>query len=288
MRKFTDPASIHGWSDRQRSTGRTIGLVATMGALHRGHHELVRDAHSRADIVVVSIFVNPLQFDQDADFDSYPRPIEDDIEACRASGVGAVYAPTAAAMYPPGFETNVVTGALAAPMEGARRAGHFDGVATVVTKLLCAVRPDIAIFGEKDYQQLAIVRRLTLDLHLGVEIVGHPTVRESDGLALSSRNVRLTVEQRQAATCIPRALAAAASHATEPTSTLRGVLQAAHLVLGEQAIGDVDYVNIFDSLTLQPLESIRDEHRQPGMVRIATAVQFGDVRLIDNRDLFDA
>ena len=177
-----------------------------MGALHAGHLALVGEAARRSDVVVVSIFVNPLQFNRGDDFDKYPRSIDDDVEACRAVGVDAVYAPTASAMYPDGFETHVEPGRLAESLEGASRPGHFRGVATVVAKLFGAIQPDIAVFGQKDFQQLAIIRRMVLDLDMAVEIVAFPTVREPDGLAISSRNRRLGADERKASVCISQAL----------------------------------------------------------------------------------
>ena len=220
MDVLTTPAAMHAWSRTRRHHGRRIGLVPTMGALHAGHISLVGIAAAGTDDVVVSIFVNPLQFDRAADFEAYPRPIDADAERCDEIGVAAVYAPTAAAMYPSGFQTHVEPGPLADLMEGAARPGHFRGVTTVVAKLFGAVSPDLAVFGEKDFQQLAVVRRMTCDLDLGIEIVGAPIVREDDGLAMSSRNVRLDAAQRAAAVCVPRALdaalAAAAAGGTPP------------------------------------------------------------------------
>ena len=196
MQLFDRPDAMRSWSAAARSAARTVGLVPTMGALHDGHLSLVDIARRRTDCVVVSIFVNPLQFDRADDFDTYPRPIDDDVARCTEVGVDAVYAPTAATMYPGGFETVVEPGPLGAVLEGAARPGHFRGVTTVVTKLFGAVRPDLAVFGEKDFQQLAIIRRMTTDLDLGIEIVGAPIVREPDGLAMSSRNSRLSLEDR--------------------------------------------------------------------------------------------
>ena len=211
MDVITTPAAMQQWTAMQRSAGHRVGLVPTMGALHEGHFALVARARQSNDCVVVSIFVNPLQFNRADDFDAYPRPIDDDLAMCRNHDVDAVYAPTAAAMYPAGFETTVEPGALAEPLEGAGRPGHFRGVTTVVAKLLGAVRPDEAVFGRKDFQQLAIIRRMTIDLDMGIEIVGLDTVREPDGLAMSSRNRRLTAAQRSAAVCVPQALSAAAT-----------------------------------------------------------------------------
>ena len=197
MLTIADPAEMRAWSRARAAEGRSIGFVPTMGALHDGHLALVADAARRSEDVVVSIFVNPLQFNETADFDSYPRPIDEDVAACRRAGVAVVYAPTAAAMYPEHFQTRVVPGALAELMEGPMRPGHFEGVVTIVAKLFGAVRPDVAIFGQKDYQQLAIVTQMAADLDMGVDVVGHPIVRDADGVAQSSRNVRLTPQQRE-------------------------------------------------------------------------------------------
>ncbi len=179
LRTRRDPVGDDRLVALDAPAGETIALVPTMGALHRGHLALIEHARTVADRVVVSIFVNPLQFDRPDDFEHYPRPIDADVAVCADNGVDAVYAPTAAVMYPAGFQTTVRIGALARVMEGASRPGHFDGVATVVTKLFTAVRPEMAVFGEKDFQQLAIVRRLSADLDLGVEVIGRPTVRET-------------------------------------------------------------------------------------------------------------
>ena len=185
------PAAAQRWAGRHRKAGLRVGFVATMGALHEAHLHLVDVARKHASVVVVSIFVNPIQFNQRADFDQYPRAMEEDRRLCAEAGVDALYMPSPAVMYPAGFQTHVDPGPLAEPMEGTFRPGHFRGVATVVTKLFLAVRPDVAVFGEKDYQQLAIVRRMTTDLDFGIEIVAVPTVREPDGVAMSSRNRRL-------------------------------------------------------------------------------------------------
>jgi pantoate--beta-alanine ligase len=283
---FDNPAAVRAWSDATRSAGRTIALVPTMGALHRGHLELVRAARQLADAVVVSIFVNPLQFGERADFDHYPRPLDDDLVACDAEGVDVAYVPTAASMYPDGFATTVRVSGMTEAMEGASRPGHFDGVATVVTKLLTATRPHVAVFGEKDYQQLAVVRRLAADLDLGVEIVEHPTVRERDGLALSSRNRRLDDEQRRAAICVPRALAAGRDAATSDRSSVAHVIDAAARTVDDEPLADLDYVAVFDAADLRPIDRFEIDHRRPGRVRIAVAARLGDVRLIDNTDLF--
>ncbi|MEM9513774.1 MAG: pantoate--beta-alanine ligase [Actinomycetota bacterium] len=282
---FAEPTEQRRWSDDTRRSGTTIGFVPTMGALHEGHLALVERAQQQCDRVVVSIFVNPLQFNQPADFDAYPRPIDADIDQCARLGVDVVFAPTGAAMYPDGFETTVTAGSLADAMEGAHRPGHFDGVVTVVTKLFNIVAPDVAVFGEKDFQQLAIVRRLVTDLDLGVTIVGLPTVREPDGLALSSRNRRLSPAQRRAAVAVPRALDAAIHAARR--GTIADALAAAAAVYDAAEAVTPAYTEIFDPDTLQPLTGL-DDRRVPGRARIATAALVGDVRLIDNRDLFES
>lgn len=279
MEIFDTPEAMRAWSRAERRAGHTIAVVPTMGALHEGHHALVAEAQQRADRTIVTIFVNPLQFNQATDFDTYPRPIDDDLEQCRAAGVAAVYAPTAATMYPTGFDTHVEPGALAQRLEGPRRPGHFRGVATVVTKLLAAVTPDIACFGEKDYQQLAIIRRLVADLDLGVEIVGVPTVREPDGLAMSSRNLRLAPADRAAAVVIPEALAAAAAGHARGERNADVLADTATAILRGEPRAQIEYVEVVHPATLEPIADTAD-----GAV-ILTAVWFGDVRLIDNRVL---
>lgn len=276
MAVLVTPGDAHRWADEQRAAGRRIGFVPTMGALHDGHLALVDEARRHADVVAVSIFVNPLQFDVAADFDRYPRPIDDDLDACRAAGVDAVYAPTAGAMYPPGFQTHVEPGALAERLEGAHRPGHFRGVTTVVTKLFSAVRPHVAVFGQKDAQQLAIVRRMTLDLDLGIEIVGMPTVREADGLAMSSRNRRLTPEQRAAAVCISRGLRAVEQMVATGERSAPLLAAAVTDSIGSEPLARLEHVEIVDPVTLEPLDVITDR------ALVLTAAWFGEVRLIDN------
>lgn len=279
MQVFDTPQAMRDWSRRQHADGNTVGVVPTMGALHDGHLALVAEARRRASRVVVTIFVNPLQFNQAADFDRYPRPIDDDLAACRAAGVDAVYAPTAAAMYPPGFQTHVEPGQLAERLEGPMRPGHFRGVTTVVTKLFGATQPDLAVFGQKDFQQLAIIRRMVSDLDLGIDIIGLATVRESDGLARSSRNARLTADDRSAAVAIPNALGAAAAACAAGERDAATLRQIAVDVLASEPRAAVEYVELVDAATLEPVRSVDDE------AVILTAAWFGDVRLIDNRTL---
>lgn len=284
----TTPEAMTDWSRARQREGRTIGLVPTMGALHRGHIELVRHAQGLADLAVVSIFVNPLQFDRGDDFDHYPRPIDTDLATCAELGVEAVYAPLASAMYPSGFQTTVAVGALSSVMEGSARPGHFDGVSTVVTKLFTAVRPDLAVFGEKDFQQLAVVRRLTADLDLGVDVIGHPIVREPDGLAMSSRNTRLGARQRTAAAVIPVALDRAVRSVRNGERSAPEIAGVVRRTLDAVPEVRLEYVEVFDAQTLAPITRIDPERAHRGSVRIALAAFVGDVRLIDNRDLFEA
>ena len=283
MRVFDTPVAMRAWSDAQRAAGRVVGFVSTMGALHAGHLALVDDARRRADVVVVSIFVNPLQFDVRDDFDRYPRPIDDDLDACRAQGVDAVYAPTARAMYPPGFQTHVEPGELGEVLEGAHRPGHFRGVTTVVTKLFGAVRPHVAVFGQKDFQQLAIVRRMTADIDLGVEIIAHPTVREVDGLAMSSRNRRLSPAQRAAAVCIDRGLCAAGEAFDAGERSVAVLTDLACAPIDTQPLARREYLEIVDPHTLAALHGDIDRE-----ALIVTAAWFDEVRLIDNRLLGQA
>jgi pantoate--beta-alanine ligase len=280
------PVEMSDWSRGRRRDGARIGLVPTMGALHPGHIELIRSSQRLADVTVVSIFVNPMQFDRGDDFDRYPRPIESDLTTCADLDVAAVYAPLASTMYPPGFQTTVSVGALSSVMEGAARPGHFDGVSTVVTKLFAAVRPDLAIFGEKDFQQLAIVRQMAADLDLGVDVVGHPIVREPDGLAMSSRNTRLDAEQRAAASIIPTALDEAVRAMRSGERSTAEVSSLVRRTIDREPSVRLEYVEVFDAITLAPVLEIEPNAPRPGHLRIAVAAFVGDVRLIDNRDPF--
>ena len=276
MDVITTPAQMREWSRTRRAAGERIGVVPTMGALHRGHLALIDAVRARADRIVVTIFVNPLQFNQSTDFDRYPRPIDADLETCRQAGVDAVYAPTAAVMYPPGFQTHVEPGDLADRLEGPMRPGHFRGVTTVVTKLLNATLPDVAAFGQKDFQQLAIVRRMVRDLDLAVEVLGVPIVREPDGLALSSRNVRLTPDDRTAAPVVSRSLQAAATAFTGGERDAAVLRSIALDGIEREPRAAVEYVEVVDAMTLEPVERVAP----PACV--LTAAWFGDVRLIDN------
>jgi pantoate--beta-alanine ligase len=276
IQQLVTAADARAWSHQQRLDGRRLVLVPTMGALHEGHLRLVDAAFEHGDRVVVSIFVNPIQFNRTDDFEHYPRTFEEDAAKCVERGVHALYVPRASDMYPSGFQTYVEPGPLAEPLCGAGRPGHFRGVTTVVSKLFHAVRPDVALFGQKDFQQLAIIRRMTCDLDFGIEIVGIPTVREEDGVALSSRNQLLTPDSRRAARCVPRALQAAAAGVAAGHQSATWIVRAAAQVIDAEPLAKLEYCELRDTETLELL----DELDRPGL--LAVAVWFGPVRLIDN------
>jgi pantoate--beta-alanine ligase len=263
-----------------RTQGRTIGFVPTMGALHLGHRALLREARQRADIVVASIFVNPLQFGPSEDLSRYPRNLENDVDICRAEGVDIIFAPPATEMYPEGFQTHVRSGPLSTTMEGASRPTHFEGMLTVVNLLFQIVRPHFAVFGEKDYQQLSLVRRMVRDLRVPVEVVPIPVIRDVDGLALSSRNAYLNAEERQRATCLYRALMAAQDEAQSGEVSSARFIAAARAVLDETPGFATDYVEVRDPLTLEPMAELTKT------ARILMAGKLGPVRLLDNGPIF--
>lgn len=278
MELWREPEAFRRACDAARARGERVGLVPTMGALHAGHLALVEEARRRAGFVVVTIFVNPTQFGPNEDFARYPRDLERDAALCEQAGASAVFAPAVDAMYPPGDETRVHVGRTAAPLCGAHRPGHFEGVATVVTKLLALTGPSVAVFGRKDYQQLAVIRRLVRDLFLPVEVVGLRTVREPDGLALSSRNAYLKPEARAAARAIPEALTAACEAFAEgerDVETLAGTVRAGV----ELVATSIDYVEVADPDSLAPLGA---GDRVGERALVALAVRLGGARLIDN------
>jgi pantoate--beta-alanine ligase len=262
--------------DEARARGASVGLVPTMGALHEGHFSLVRAARAESEVVVVSIFVNPTQFGPAEDLERYPRDLDRDGEMCAGAGADLVFSPSVGEMYPERCSTWVEVEGLTAGLCGRSRPGHFRGVCTVVTKLFNICRPDRAYFGEKDAQQLAVIRRMVRDLDMRVEVVPCPTVREADGLAMSSRNTRLTPEQRAQAPVLFRALSATMDLVRDGERDA-GVLDGAiRSVLGEAPSGEVEYVEIVRADDLTPVATIAEE------CLIAVAVRFGDVRLIDN------
>lgn len=271
-RSLTDlRAIVAGW----RGSGQRIALVPTMGALHEGHLSLIATARRHADRVVASIFVNPTQFGPNEDLDRYPRREQADAALLVEAGCHLLWLPDVAAMYPKGFATSIRVSGVSEGLCGGVRPGHFDGVATVVAKLFNQVLPDVAVFGEKDYQQLAVIRRMAADLDFSLDIIGAPTVREPDGLAMSSRNAYLSKEARETAVVFPRTLrtaVAALQHGNPVAATLDGV----RAELSGAGFDAVDYVELRSAEDLQPLT------RLDRRARLLAAVRIGGVRLIDN------
>ncbi len=277
MKTFTEIAPLRAAVGEARRAGQSVGLVPTMGAFHEGHLTLMRQAKAENDRVLVTLFVNPTQFNDPDDFQAYPRDPTRDQEMAEAEGVDFLFEPSPEAMYPKEFDTVVVVRALSERLEGASRPGHFQGVATVVAKLLNIAGADRAYFGEKDWQQLQIIRRMAADLNLPTEIVGVPTVREPDGLALSSRNARLSPEQRQAAVVLSRALADAQTIADTGVQDAYELAAWLRQTIAVQPLARVDYAVVVDPETLQEIDTIERD----GLA--AVAATFGKVRLIDNR-----
>jgi pantoate--beta-alanine ligase len=276
MDVLRSPAELSDWTETARRAGRRVGLVPTMGFLHRGHTSLMEASRARADLTAVSIFVNPTQFGPNEDLARYPRDLEGDLRTCREMRVDAVFTPEAGAMYPTGHRTFVEVTGLQDGLCGARRPVHFRGVATVVTQLFALARPHLGVFGEKDWQQLQIIRRLAADLHLGVEVLGMPIVREADGLAMSSRNAYLSARERARALALSRGLGSARARwaaGEQQADALREAVRA------ELRAGDVreDYVELVSPDTLEPLR--RAERAD---ARLLVAAFVGNTRLIDN------
>ena len=261
------------------AASRPVGLVPTMGWLHEGHRALMQMARDENATVVVSIFVNPRQFNVASDFTRYPRNEARDLAMCEAEGVDIVFAPEVEEIYPPGFATNVSIGAVALPLEGAARPGHFDGVATVVAILFDLVGAERAYFGQKDAQQVMVIRQMARDLAIGTEVVACPTIREPDGLALSSRNVHLSPEERAAAPVLRRALLAARDAWRSGERSADALRARMREVLDEEPLAEAEYVSVADGLTLGELEAL------DGPALASLAVRFGTTRLIDNEIL---
>ena len=276
METFTSPADLHAWCAQQKRLGRIIGLVPTMGYLHEGHLSLIREARKHCDTVVVSIFVNPTQFAPNEDYDAYPHKEADDIALCQAEGAAAVFLPQPCDMYPQDASTWVDETRLSKGYCGAQRPIHFRGVCTVVAKLFNIVGPDIAVFGQKDFQQVAVIRRMVRDLNFPIEIIRAPIVRDPDGLAKSSRNTYLSAEQRASALSLSRSLFAAKAavdagerNAATLEETIRRSVTAAGWI--------PDYATVVDAETLMPLQEVL-----PGASAILLACRNGNLRLIDN------
>jgi pantoate--beta-alanine ligase len=270
-----DIAMLHRAVTALKQGGKSVALVPTMGALHDGHLSLVRMARRVADHVIVSIFVNPTQFGPNEDFAAYPRDEARDAALLAGEGVGVLWAPDVGTVYPPGHSTHIEVAELGADYCGAARPGHFDGVATVVAKLFNQVHPDIAIFGEKDWQQLAIIRRMARDLDFGLDILGAPIARDDDGLALSSRNAYLSPQQRASATAFPKALKAAVA-ALENGGDMFETLAKAEAAIIAGGFDSVDYIALADADSLERLDAFRPR------ARLLAAARMGKTRLIDN------
>ena len=264
-----------------RAAGKTIAFVPTMGFLHEGHLSLLEEGRRRGDLLVLSIFVNPTQFGQGEDFEDYPRDLHQDCALAKKAGVDVIFAPTTAAMYPQGYATEVNVSGITAGLCGASRPTHFRGVCTIVTKLFNIIQPHVALFGAKDFQQLAVVRRMTQDLNLPIEIIGMPIYREADGLAMSSRNVYLDFEQRRQALALSQAITLAQELVHQGEGDAETIITAVFRHLGVQSLIRSDYVAICHQLTLEPQQRIdRDS-----VLLIAAFV--GQTRLIDNGYLMD-
>ncbi len=276
MKIIRTPRSMAAWSNGLHREGVRIGFVPTMGALHDGHRSLIRAARLRCDALVVSIFVNPTQFSQTEDLSAYPRPIAHDRTLCREEGVDVCFEPTAQALYPSDFQTIVTVPEIARRWEGAARPHHFAGVATVVTKLFGIVRPHLALFGQKDYQQAALVRRLVQDLNLGVAILVRPTVRESDGLAMSSRNVYLGADERRIAPLLSQALQAGRQMIEGGMRDVAGIERSMRQTIEQEPTIHIEYLAVCDPVSLEPLPVV------VARAVLLGAVLIGSVRLIDN------
>jgi pantoate--beta-alanine ligase len=277
MKVVRTVADLRAALEGPRRAGRRIGLVPTMGALHEGHLSLVTQARASCDEVVVTLFVNPTQFDEAADLRAYPRDEARDAALAAAAGADLLFAPSPAEVYPPGFDTTVTVGGVSGPLEGeVRGAAHFAGVATVVCKLLNMAQPDVAFFGQKDAQQVAVIRRLVRDLDIPVEIEVGATVREPDGLALSSRNARLREDERERALALRRALDAVRDHAAAGERDADALAAAGRAAMAAHSV-EPEYVALVAPDTFAPVRSVGDER-----VLVAVAARVGDVRLIDN------
>lgn len=278
MQIITDPAEMQAIAEKLRLQHQYIGVVMTMGALHEGHLSLVKMAKERAGTVIMTLFVNPTQFGPGEDFHRYPRPFEKDVALARSAGIDYLFAPAVEAMYPEGYSTSIDPGPVATRFEGASRPGHFGGMATVVVKLLGITRPHLAVFGEKDAQQLSIIRRVVSDLNIAVTILGAPIARESDGVATSSRNIYLSSDERQQATALYRAICYAGEQIEQGRADLEAIAaEAEELVLAEND-AQPDYLCFVDDATFE-----RATKAAPGKAyRLIMAVRIGSTRLIDN------
>ena len=262
--------------EKLRLSGKTIALVPTMGFFHEGHLELMRVGKGLADILAISIFVNPIQFGPSEDFQSYPRDMEGDLASARDVGVDLVFAPSVEEMYPDAHQTKIAVERVTTHLCGLSRPGHFDGVTTVVAKLFNIAKPHLAIFGEKDYQQLTAVKRMVKDLDMDIQIIGVPTVREPDGLAMSSRNSYLNPEERESALCLKKSLDLAREMFSQGKKDVQKMREAVEKLILSHPFTEIDYINICDPMSLEDVDRIEGE------ALLALAVKVGKARLIDN------
>ena len=263
-------------AEQIRLSGKKIGLFPTLGFLHEGHLELIRQGRKRADILVMSLFVNPTQFGPNEDFDKYPRDIEGDIKKAQGEGADVVFLPSPKEMYPEGFQSSVNVEKVTGFLCGKSRPGHFEGVATVVAKLFNIVKPHFALFGQKDFQQLAVIKRMVKDLNFDIEIIQVPTVREPDGLAMSSRNKYLNPEERKSALCLKKAMDMAVNMAGKGESHSEKIVASLEQLILSFPFTSIDYINICDPETLEDIDILKDKSL------LALAVRIGSTRLIDN------
>lgn len=270
-------SEMQAWSEVQRQAGKKVAFVPTMGFLHEGHLSLIREAKKCCDVVVVSIFVNPLQFNQQADFAAYPRNDEQDQRFLRELGTDVLFNPDASEMYPDGFQAAVEIDKVSQPLCGAYRPGHFRGVTTVVAKLFNMVKPHVAVFGEKDFQQCVVIKRMVKDLNFDLEILAMPTIREPDGLAMSSRNARLSPAEHQTSLCVSRALNKADELVSQGERQAATILQVVQEIISQEKGTRLEYASLCNPDTLEEVTEVT----QPTLLAIAAWV--GDVRLIDNR-----
>jgi pantoate--beta-alanine ligase len=280
MEIIRTPVEMTAWANKTLAAGEAIGLVPTMGFFHEGHLRLMRKAREKGARTVVSLFVNPIQFGANEDLDRYPRDFARDCQLAETEGVDVLFAPEAQAMYPAEASTRVIVSGLTDGLCGASRPGHFAGVTTVVAKLFHIIKPHCAVFGRKDFQQLSVIQRMVADLNWDIEIIGHPIVREADGLAMSSRNVYLSVSERQAALCLFRAIGHARRRVRTGTVEASVLQQEVEDLLQQEGVA-IEYVSLVDQATLRPQAVL-----QKGAV-LAMAIRVGATRLIDNDNLFD-
>jgi pantoate--beta-alanine ligase len=276
---YRSPQTMRARVEDLRRDGRKIAVVPTMGALHEGHLALLRAARAKADVVILTIFVNPTQFGPKEDLSRYPRDEAGDLAKARTCGIDLAFCPDVASMYPPGAQTFIEVRELQQPLCGASRPGHFAGVATVVAKLFNATKPHVAVFGEKDYQQLAIIRRMVRDLDFDIEIASIPIIREADGLAMSSRNAYLSAEQRVAALSLSKGLAAAEALVKAGEKSAAKILAAARAPIEAESLARIDYLELRHAAELTPVDTLTEK------AVLAMAVFVGATRLIDNRVL---